>query len=129
MDRDCALLAVFVQIVTKEIHDVAYDPNWAQIPDEWEKFSAIRLDPSKPANLYVILGSIAEDFGGPYHDEGPFDVEINNKGTEQYTLSRLVYTKIVIPASSINPDGTTWIKIYGTPWDFHYDGTEAKVSQ
>lgn len=106
------------------------DADWCELWGEWVTFNIAGLDPSRPARLNVKLVEISGDHqgGAPLQDTGQFNVDVNG-AVGIMTLSTLKSTSIVIPAERINPDGSTWVRVYGTPDNFHIPGIESSAEQ
>ena len=107
------------------------DPDWCETWYEWYTWSIAGLRPSRRARFGIKMSSIADNFigGGPFLDTGMFKVEIKGTVVGEKTLSRLAPFYINIPANLINPDGTTWVRVYGTPHNFYIHGIEVSIEQ
>lgn len=106
------------------------DPNWCELWGEWVTWNIVGLDPSRPARLNVKLSQISADYegGAPSVDTGRFKVDVNG-AVGIVNLSTLASTSIVIPAARIKPDGSTWVRVYGTPDNFRIQDIESSVDQ
>lgn len=107
------------------------DPEWVETWGESCIWGIAGLTPGIPATFNVKLFNIAEDIGGggPFLDTGRFKVEINGTDVGIIALSKLAPTPIGIPVDLINPDGSTSVRIYGSPNNYYVRNIEVSVDQ